>query len=150
VGGGGASGRGAARGGTSGRGGVHHHQRRARRRSSLPVEELCLLEKKKKRRERNGERLTLSSVVENEAFDFFSSLRTSESEHYPKKSQNRPSRPGYTTIPGYSRQPVSYVHSVNIGSLLILVYCTITTLQPQTKVVLRWTIPPYAVYDYFW
>jgi hypothetical protein len=35
------------------------------------VEELCLLEKKKKGRERNGERLTLSSVVENEASDFF-------------------------------------------------------------------------------
>jgi hypothetical protein len=61
---------------------MHHHQRRARRRPSLPVEELCLLEKKKKGRERNGERLTLSSVVENEASDFFSSLRTSESEHY--------------------------------------------------------------------
>jgi hypothetical protein len=46
------------------------------------VEELCLLEKKKKGRERNGGRLTLSSVVEYEASDFLSSLRTSESKHY--------------------------------------------------------------------
>jgi hypothetical protein len=59
-----------ARGGASGRGGVHHCQRRARRRPSLPVEELCLLKKKKKKEERNGERLTLSSLVENEASDF--------------------------------------------------------------------------------
>jgi hypothetical protein len=36
----------------------------------LPVEELCLLEKRKKGRKRNGGRLTLSSVVENEASDF--------------------------------------------------------------------------------
>jgi hypothetical protein len=39
-------------------------------------------EEEKKARERNGERLTLSSVVENEASDFFSSLRTSASQHY--------------------------------------------------------------------
>jgi hypothetical protein len=45
------------------------------------AEELCLLEKKKKKQERNGGRLTLSSVVKNEASDFFSSLRTSEAEH---------------------------------------------------------------------
>jgi hypothetical protein len=54
--------------------------RRAHRRPSLPVEELCLLEKKKKGRERNGGRSTLSSIVENEASDFFS-LGTSESKH---------------------------------------------------------------------
>jgi hypothetical protein len=71
-----------ARGGASGRGGAHHRQRRVRQRPSLPVEEICLLEKKKKGRERNGGRLTLSSVVEDEASDFFSSLRTSESKHY--------------------------------------------------------------------
>jgi hypothetical protein len=39
-------------------------------------------EEEKKARERNGERLTLSSVVENEVSDFFSSLQTSESKHY--------------------------------------------------------------------
>jgi hypothetical protein len=42
---------------------------------------LCLLEKKKGR-ERNGGRLTLSFIVENEASDFLCSLRTSESKHY--------------------------------------------------------------------
>jgi hypothetical protein len=71
MGGGSASSRGGGGGGgASGRGGVQHHQRRARRRPSLPVEELCLLEKKKKGRERNGECLTLSSMVENESSVF--------------------------------------------------------------------------------
>jgi tRNA isopentenyl-2-thiomethyl-A-37 hydroxylase MiaE len=41
-------------------------------------------EEEKKGRERNGGQLTLSSVVEDEASDFFSSLRTSESKHYRK------------------------------------------------------------------
>jgi hypothetical protein len=96
-------------GGASGRGGAHHRQRRAHRRPSLPVEELCLLEKKEKRGERNGGRLTLSSVVENEASVFFCSLRTSESKHYR-----------YSTYSIYFMEYVRYVLKMFFGGLLYL------------------------------
>jgi hypothetical protein len=63
-------------------GGAHHRQRRARRRQSLPVEEALFAGEEEKRRERNSRQLTLSSVVENEASNFFCSLWTSKSKHY--------------------------------------------------------------------
>jgi hypothetical protein len=67
-----------ARGGASGCGGAHHRQRRARRRPSLPVEKALFAggeEKKKK------EKWWVVDSLENEASDFFRSLRTSECEH---------------------------------------------------------------------